>query len=145
MMNDRSLEIFRNFKPRPCDAWFFEIDSVRLQLEQQILFFPVMALPSLDKPVALCGVVHAHGVGEMWMVTGEGFERKAPVIRDQQRGLCAAAVVALKLHRLHMMIESSRDDAKKWAEELGFRFEHGPVKSLSARNSDLDIYLWEGN
>lgn len=139
------LDALRTFKPRPVDAWMFEHPVISQQLVSQILYFPCMALPSNDKPTVLCGLVHNFcGAGEIWMVTGEGFERTAKTVLQQQRRLARDFYKALGLHRLHILVDSDRKDARRWAEALGFQFE-ARLKKYGPRGEDRDMFLFNSN
>lgn len=135
------LKAFDTFKLRACDAWMLEYPELMEELRCQALAFPSYALPTVD-PVVLCGVVHRFGEGEVWMVTGEGFEKKVREVLPQQRALIETMYGILGLHRLQMTIDSSRRDAATWAKHLGFEFEHGPMKRKGARAIDMDLYVY---
>lgn len=104
--------------------------------------FPAYALPCINQPTTICGLIHDHGVGEIWMVTGKGFERSAPIVLQQQRQLLKTFYQVLNLHRLHMLVDSSDGPAKLWAARLGFVFEAGPLRGMGARGNDQDFYLY---
>lgn len=143
-MNEAVLRAFQNFKPRPQDAWVFETPERRNFLEAQIVAFPCHALPDTENPTAICGLVHTWGVGEIWMVTGEGFARSAPVVLQQQRQIITAFYSALRLHRLCMAIDAGNAEAKLWAGRLGFEYET-TLKRASPDGGDHEIYLWPHN
>lgn len=141
-MNEHALQAFYNFNPRPVDAWIFEDAQLWKLIEAQILNFPSYVLPSVDKPSALAGIVPMAGVGEVWMITAVGFERQAPVIIQQLRHLCAQYWDVLNLHRLHMRVDSGRQDAKFFAEKVGFKYET-TCKNMGSRGQDIDYYVYE--
>ena len=117
------LKAFHEMTLRPVDADYKEDPHLCAYIEQQIWNFPTFALPHIHDPVAICGLVHFRGIGEIWMVTGAGFERQAPVIVKQQRSLILSLISALNLHRLDMEIDARRADAKLYAEKLGFEYD----------------------
>jgi hypothetical protein len=137
------LTAFQAMTPRPVDAWMYDTPAVREQLEAQIVRFPSFALPSADRATCITGIVHAHGVAEVWMVTGNGFFRNARGILEQQRQLLRDMYDALHLHRLHILVDHGRKDAARWADLLGFRFEAGPMRKMGAKGNDLDFYIYE--
>lgn len=136
-------DILKSFVPRPIDAWYFDVPAARRQLEYQVENYPAFVLPDAEKPVALCGIVYSCNVGSVWMITGVGFERKAPLIVKQLRVLCETAWDALALHRLQMFVDSADDKAKLFARKLGFLCEAENLKKMGARGQDLDIYRFE--
>ncbi len=144
-MNDQAFAALEKFVPRPVDAWMFEDARCREQIEMQIAAYPSYVLPSVERPAAICGIITNCGIGSVWLVTGVGFERQAPIIVKQLRQLCDAAYQVFKLHRLHMLVDSDDKAAKFFAEKLGFICEAERLKKLGARGQDLDIYLLERN
>lgn len=144
-MNRKALEAFYSFKPRPVDAWMFETELYRRQIEQQIMLFPSYVLPSPEEPLALCGIAYVNGVGTVWLVTGEGFERKAGMVARQMRELCIAAYKVFRFNRIHMMVDSNNPAAQGFAEKLGFVCEAKNLKAMGARGENMDIFLLERN
>lgn len=143
-MNDKALAAFYDFRPRPADAWMFKNRRYWLMIEAQIKAFPAMVLPSPDKPAAICGLGHnGFGYGQVWLVTGQDFERHVRVIARQLRSLCEVHYDLFELHRLDMLVDSSRVDAARFAELLGFRLESAGMKGMGIRGNDVDIYLFE--
>ena len=143
-MNEAVLEAFRKFRPAPAAAWAFANPAARAFMMAQIERFPSAALPDLENPTVLTGIVHEGGRGELWMLTGEGFRRTAPLVRDLALEMIPMIYSALKLHRLQLTIESGRADAALWARRLGFEYET-TLKRASRRATDLDIFLWPHN
>lgn len=143
-MNEAALQAFENFRPRPIDAWAFENDARRNFIRSQIANFPAAVFPNLESPTVICGIVHANGIGENWMLTGEGFVRSSPIVLQQQQALIGLMYRTLKLRRLCMGIQSTRDDAKLWAERLGYQYET-TLREGCHRGGDLDIFLWTDN
>jgi len=135
------LEALRTFTPREVDRWILSDRDACARLVWQIENYPAMVLPDIAKPTVICGVVSTAGVGEMWMITGKGFEDDCGVVLRQQRRLCTDMFAVLGLHRLHMMIDTRRDEAKRWARGLGFEYE-ATLKKMGARANDVDIFLW---
>lgn len=145
-MSETVLEVMRTrFKPRACDAWMFAHPELRALLELQAACGPAYALPSLDNPQAIAGLGAVCGVGSVWMVTGERFRRFSPVIAGQLEQLCHAAIAVFNLHRLQMLVDSDRPDAKFFAEKIGFVCEAANLKKLGARGQDIDLYRFERN
>lgn len=143
-MSDKNvMEIFYEFKPRSEDAWIFENEAFRRNVELQIANFPAFALPSIERPSALCGIVPDFGTGEVWLITGDGFRRDAAVIARQLRELCIAAYKVFNLRRIHMKVDSDRPDAKLFAEKLGFICEAKNLKNMGVRGNNIDLYLLE--
>lgn len=143
-MNEMVLQAFRQFTPREADDWMFRHEGMRGMLERQIMMFPCAVLPKLGRPAAIVGVVHSFGVGTVWMITSDELPRCALPVMRQSRLLCQTIYSVLHLHRLQMFVDSARPDAKRWAEHVGFRFEHGPLVSHGPRGNDEDVYLWRG-
>ncbi|PZQ48885.1 MAG: hypothetical protein DI551_00715 [Micavibrio aeruginosavorus] len=141
-MSEAVLRAFLNFKPRAVDAWMCE-EPWRDQVIAQILTSPSFVLPSLQTPVAICGVYISCGVGTAWLITGEGFERQAHIVAKQAKQFCRDAYAIYGLHRLHMLVDSDRPEAKRFAEKLGFVCEAARMKFMGARGQDLDIYFLE--
>lgn len=144
-MNEAVLQAFRQFTPRPVDAWMIEHEAFRQYIEAQIETCPAFALPTLDSPSVICGFAHAFGVCEAWMVTGQNFERDFKTVLQQQRQLCATMINALDLHRLHIVIDAGNPAAASWARHLGFEYEAGPLKGYGARGNDELFYIWKGS
>lgn len=142
-MNEAAYKAFLNFKPRPVDAWMFENPAVKAHLELQIIACPSYVLPSAEEPAAICGIVNVLGIGSVWLVTGEGFERKAPIVIKQLHVLCQQAYEVLNLHRLQMWVNSDDEKAKRFAQRLGFVCEAERLKAMGARGQDMDVYLME--
>lgn len=142
-MSATILDAFSKFKPRAVDAWMFDDPNLHAQLEWQVANFPSYALPSLDDVQAICGVTHVLGVGSVWLVTGELFKRRSPIIAGQLEQLCLAAIEVFGLHRLQMLVDSDRPDAKFFAEKIGFACEAENLKRLGARGQNIDLYLFE--
>lgn len=135
------LEAFLRMKPRPVDAWVFDDMAKKNALAMQIKNWPAFALPSPENAAAIVGVVHAFGVGLVWMVTGEGFENSARRILPISRQLCKTMYKVLNLHRMSMEIEQGRKDAEAWAESLGFEFET-VLQRNGPRGENQSIFLW---
>lgn len=138
--NKKIVDAFLAMKLRPCDAWAHENPEMKKVLCEQIKNFPTFALPA-GTPTVICGFVHIFGICTAWMVTGEGFEKSAPVVLQQQRALCSSIYHGLNLHRMDIEIERGRKDAALWAEKLGFIFET-VLQRHGARGEDQEIYLW---
>lgn len=141
-MNEGVLDILDRFQARECDRWMLEDPFFRARIVAQIMSGPVAVLPSMEKPAAIVGITAVYGVASCWMVTGIGFERAAPVIVRQVRGLCDSVVAAFDLRRLHMMVDSDNPRAQRFAARLGFVCEAAGLKKLGARGQDVDIYLY---
>ena len=142
-MNEAVLKAFETFKPRARDAWMMDDAQYRERLERQIVLFPCYALPTSKAATCLSGLVHDMGVGELWMLTGEGFERDTRTILKLSRRLIAYLYGALKLRRLQMYIAVGDREGQIWAKHTGFRFEAGPLKRLGRRGDDLEIWIYE--
>lgn len=132
---------------RPVDAWMLDNRAYALRIVEQILNFPSFALPDLENPVAICGIVHAFGVGEIWMVTGEGFEEQVKTILPMHREMIRGMAQALNLHRVHMIVDPSHPGAARYGKALGFESEFGKLsRRLGPRGEDLEFLIWnEGN
>ena len=90
--------------------------------------------------VALGGLNHfRNGVAEVWIVRGAG-------INDNKLGFTKAVKRMLNhfieyaaLHRVELAVSHNEPQWKKWAETLGFKFEH--VCEQYAKGIDHDIYV----
>lgn len=142
-MGNQVLAALERMQVRDADAWMVATPALRDQLAVQITHFPAFALPAPDRAVCIAGISHLNGVGEVWMVTGAGFEGMARRVLRQARLLLPCLYDALGLHRLHMTVESGRRDAARWAIAAGFRFEAGPLRGMGAQGQDMDFYLYE--
>jgi len=143
-MNTDVIAALKVFKPRAVDAWVFEDARKMRQIIFQILNFPAIAWPSCDAPVFICGIVKQMGVGEVWLLTGEGFEdvwRKAARV---QKNLCETAFKVFNLHRLHMLVDSTREDAKRYARIAGFEYSN-TNPGLGPRGEDMDFYIFKNS
>lgn len=140
-MNRAVLNAFLAMTPRDCDAWMMADETMKNAIAAQIVAFPAFALPSLDAPATICGIVHAFGAGSVWMITGVDFERVAGRVLAMQRQLCASMYVALALRRMDMRIEHGRTEVERWAGALGFEFET-VLQRHGARGEHQAIWLW---
>ncbi|MDP2207049.1 MAG: hypothetical protein Q8K65_12175 [Alphaproteobacteria bacterium] len=117
--------------------------ACRALIEYQILNYPSFALPSIAAPVVVCGIAHAAGVGEVWMVTGKGFEEQFRTVLRQQRAGLPQLIRVLDIHRLHMLVDPARAGVCRYAEAAGFEFE-ARLKRMGARGQDLEMYVYKG-
>lgn len=143
-MNEASLRAFENFRPRPVDDWCFRTEARKNFMRTQIAHFPSCVFPDLENPTVICGIVHNEGIGEIWMLTGEGFVRSAPRVLEQQRDMLGLMYSTMGLRRMSMGIQSTRADARLWAERLGFEYET-TLREGCVRGGDLDVFLWPGS
>lgn len=141
-MSKRVLQALQNFKPRAPHLWVFENPAYLAQLRQQIMLFPSYALPDSKNATCIAGVVHDFGKGELWMMTGEGFERDVKKILPLARWLLADLYDSLRLHRMCMRIACDNAAGRTWAKHTGFRFECGPMKCAGARGEDMDMFVY---
>ncbi|MBL8713232.1 MAG: hypothetical protein JNM12_10050 [Alphaproteobacteria bacterium] len=141
-MSWRLLRALETIKPRPADAWMLEHPVLRQRTFEQALGFPAYALPDSETPSCIFGIVNNFGVGEGWMLTGEGFEKTVKQTLPLMRRLTAHLYVTMQLHRLHLMVDSSRKDSATWAKHLGFKFECGPLARMGVRGEDLDMWIY---
>ncbi len=141
-MKEAVLTALQNFKPRAADAWMLENAAYRQRLERQIVLFPAYALPDSVAPVCLCGVVHDFGVGELWMLTGEGFDGALRRLLPLSRELVRHVFEGLQLRRLELYVESARKESAIWAKHMGFTFEFGPLRGKGATGQDLDLWTF---
>lgn len=141
-MSELVLKALENFRPREPHRWVFEHPAYLAQLRQQIMLFPSYALPGSKRPTCIAGLVHEFGKGELWMMTGEGFERDVKIILPQARQLLAHLYTRLDLHRMSMRIACDNAAGRTWAKHTGFRFECGPMKSDGARGEDMDMFVY---
>lgn len=144
-LNARALIALENFRPRPETAYLVENAFYRDRLVRQILAFPSYALPSSANPSCIAGLVHEFGVGELWMLTGENFERDARRILPLARRLLAHLYSSLGLHRMCMRIAVDNLPGQRWAKHTGFQWECGPMKRAGARGEDLDMWFYKSN
>jgi len=136
------LQALQNFRPRAADSWMLDNVHYRQRLERQVLMFPAFALPNSRAASCLTGLVHEFGVGELWMVTGEGFARDARKILPVARRLLAHLYSSLNLHRMHMLVVSDNAAGKTWAKHTGFTREAGPLKGMGPRGEDMDVFVY---
>lgn len=141
-MSARVLQALQNFKPRAPHLWVFENPEYLARLQRQIMLFPSFALPDSRAATCIAGIVHELGVGELWMMTGEGFERDARKILPLARGLLAHLYAHFGLHRMCMRISCDNAAGRTWAKHTGFRFECGPMKRAGARGEDMDMFVY---
>lgn len=141
-MNMDTLAALKNFRPRAVDAWALEDPRKRAQLVFQILNFPSVAWPSAENPIFICGVMKQLGVGEVWLITGEGFENIWREAARVQKHLCEIAIKIFNLHRVHMLVDSSREDAKRYARIAGFEYSN-TNPGLGSRGEDLDFFIFK--
>lgn len=140
-MNDAVLRAFYTMTPRERDRLSYDDPVTRAYIEKQIMLFPAFALPDPDHAVCIVGAVPLRGVAEIWMVTGEGFERQAKTVLRQGRALCGSIYQALNLYRMAMYCDADYPAAGRWARALGFEFE--TVLKRAGRNGcDAEVYLW---
>lgn len=133
------LDAFRRMRIRPEDGVY--ADQLRPVIESQILNWPCVALPDPENPVLVAGCVYALGVGEVWMVTGEGFKDQIRMVLPQVRSLCGSLSGMFGLHRLHMMVSADRPDAARFARHVGFGLE-ARLKCMGHDGSDVDVFLF---
>lgn len=140
-MKDRLINIALNMPLAPADQDLHRDPSVVAHMLNQIQHYPCIALPSIDDPVLLCGVVHQLGMGEAWMLCGEAFLtrwKEAYLIHKQIAG---SIYRSLNLHRMHMLVDPARADACRYAQKVGFEFEFTAAR-FSAHGSDMSFYVW---
>ncbi|HCS23303.1 MAG TPA: hypothetical protein PLW48_10135 [Alphaproteobacteria bacterium] len=143
-MSKANLQALAQLEPRTDEDSFLLSDpDNRARLEYQIMNYPSFALPSIVQASVICGVAHAAGVGEVWMVTGKGFEKDFRTILRQQRAGLPMMMQVLKLHRLHMLVDPARHGVCRYAEAAGFDFE-ARLKRMGAKGQDLDMYVYKG-
>ena len=135
------LQAFRGMQPRKSDAWIYEHDDLRKLIEAQILNFPSFALPDKINPVCVFGIVPVLGIGEIWMVTGQGFMREARAVCMAQKQTIKSLVNILHLHRVCLKVEAENTPAKNYARYLGFDYEHTEING-SARATNLDVFVF---
>lgn len=139
-MND-VVRAFETMVLHPRDAARIKAPEVAAHIIRQCEGFPAIALPSADKPVAICGIVYQFGVGEAWMVLGEGFETSWRSVLRMHRRVIPDMYKALKLHRLHMRVEAGFSAARRYAEALGFEYE-ATARRMGASGEDIAFYVW---
>lgn len=140
-MSQAVLHAFRNLTPRDADLRYFEDPRARQLIEAQILLFPSWALPDPQTASCVVGIVPNGRVGEVWMITGEGFEGHAKIILGIGRQLCRTMYEVLKLHRMDMRCRTDYPQAGRWAQALGLEYET-TLKRAGAQGENIDVYLW---
>lgn len=121
-----ALLAFLKMKPRAGDAENTAImtdPELRAKVIVQIEQFPAVALPSLEAPVVICGAVLGDDMAELWMVTGEGFERQLKVVLRQMRSLLETAREAFAPRALKLCVNPDRPGAERFVRRLGFTYE----------------------
>jgi hypothetical protein len=142
-MSQAVLKAFLELVPREQDAAsVYTAEQIR-QVMRQIELFPAVALPSPAAATVICGLVHFQGKGELWMITGQGFEKTARAVLAQQKQLAKTFYRALGLRRLHLLVDAHRADAMRWAELIGFRREFPtPLKNYGAYGQDQFMFIF---
>lgn len=130
-----------DMRPREVDSWIYNNPHYLRFIACQAVNFPAFAFPSIEKPTVICGIVHAFGDGECWMVTGIGFEKTIRHVLLMQQRVCADMYRALDLHRMTIVVDKERYDARRYAEKLGFHYETD-LGHAGPRAVDQSIYLW---
>lgn len=139
-----SLEdALNNFIPREQDKWMFEntayLQKLRIQLDS---YYPSFVMPDHENPAMICGCMHELGVGEVWMITGQDFDKHVKTIVSQLRQLSGTLYRCLNLRLLYIRVESAREDAKRFAEAMGFEYSHTAPR-MGFRGEDLDYYYYQ--
>lgn len=142
-MNRLALEAFERMEPSEADAYLFADPARRNFIRAQIVNFPAYVLPDPERATVVCGIVHAFGLGEVWMVKSRDFRRSAPIVLPLMRDLIAGGYAALGLRRLSLAVEAGRADAALWARRLGFARE-ATLRAAHPRGGDVDVFVWEG-
>lgn len=139
-MNDDVLTVFHSMA-LPDGHQAAENPVVRAQVENQIRLFPTWVLPSIECPEVICGLIHANGIGELWMIPRKGFKRGAPVVFRMIKTMIETLQPAFGLHRLHMLIDPRDGKARLWAERLGF-IQEALLTRIGHDGRDRFMYLY---
>ncbi len=121
-----ALQAFLSMKPRAGDAENFEImtnPELRAKVIIQIERFPAVALPSAEAPVVVCGAVLSDELAELWMVAGEGFDKRLRLILRQMKHLLKTAQEALAPREIKICVNPDRPGTERFARALGFAYE----------------------
>lgn len=125
-MNKAVLQAFLNMKPREGDedaAHIMTTPEMRAQLIMQIEQHPAVALPNSQNPVMIAGAVLSDDMAELWMVAGEGFDKRIPTLLKQCRQLIATAREALYPREIKLVVNPDRAGTERFAKALGFAYE----------------------
>ena len=140
-VRERLIEIALTMPLAPADSDLHSDVRYVERMLRQIKYHPCIALPSLEEPVLLCGIVHEMGIGEAWMLTGLDFQQRWRTVLRQHRQVCADIYRACDLHRMHMMVDPARPEASAYARAIGFEYEF-TARRFSPQGVDMSFYVW---
>lgn len=146
-MSHDVLQAFRRMSLRPDNQWMRDNPVACAEIEANIMAGPSIALPSPEQPAVVCGIVHCYGIGTVWMVVGAEFTGCWRRVYAIQKSLLRSMFDALRLRRMHILVDAGNAVNRKYAECLGFVQETEKAHcGLGPRGEDLLFYIWrKGN
>lgn len=139
------LSAFKVMVPRERDAWMVRDAAARSDIEANIVLFPSYALPSCSHPSVIFGCVMAHGVGTLWMLVGENFEKEWRGVFRRQKEILGGFFKSGILRRIQILIDAACPENIRYARGLGFAQESAaPHKGMGPHGEDMLIFVYTG-
>lgn len=130
------LDIHPNFQ------WVLDDPKYLEAMHFQALYYPSIAYPNNENPIAVMGITHGFGVGEAWLITGKEFKgREAYNVLSLQKVMCGMACKLYDLNRLELKIDPKQKYARRWPQIAGFEFDVH-YKNGGIFGQDLELWVY---